>query len=806
MKSHLRCVVLGLLSAAFGYCANVDAEDVLKTGDGQPGQSLIGYTEHRTNLPGGRQANVSTNRAMVVKTDGTGRRLVGGELVNEVGAWTQFAGWSPDGRTAIVLRGWESVENARWEEEHKAFRFTPDGWLVDSYFVDVATGKADNVTAVDRVSFYNSGLFFWPNDPKRLGFTALIGGISKPFRMDLDGRNKTDLTKGSNGFAYGFSSSPDGSRISYHENYQVYLANADGSQRTHVKTGHPFVFAPSWSPDGKWLLFVSGEHYDCHPHIVKADGTELKKLADRGGYRGVTEFLDVPDYHGGSSDIPVWAVDGESVFYTAKVGKNVELFRVTLGGHSERLTTSADGTSHYHPKPSPDGKSLAYGSKRNGVRNLYAMRLSDRHEHALTELATGHAAMHVHWQPATAITSRADGQTQLLPVTAESATQLARATETGLMEVAPVHLPPLDAGDCNHYGWPIATMTGKTIVVMHRRIPGHKAVGAGGPAKEMSYGIVLHSEDGGKTWSKPFDLRDCMKPEDRERGGLVPLSHRAKFDKGNKSPLGYKVHLHSIGTTRDGAVVAINNHGVFRSEDAGRNWSHFSTALRDDTFLHEIINLGPRLIDHPEHGLWAFGNWFGEVDTYHTLRKQLVALRSRDGGASWQVEEHSVGFPQYEPAALLHQDKLLLVTRDQTKVNSHKQISWWPGEEPQVVDTNLKDPRLVDTVDFFLNPQTGRFEIVRSERHHMELWLWSMDPAEWDKGQWRRECRLLACKGNFYSTGDGFHPGGAVVDEQRGVQHIFIYSGHPNGPAGVFRITRSLDTTRLAATINSTQR
>ena len=39
--------------------------------------------------------------ADVVQADGTGRRAIGGELVNEPGAWTQFAGWSPDGKTAI---------------------------------------------------------------------------------------------------------------------------------------------------------------------------------------------------------------------------------------------------------------------------------------------------------------------------------------------------------------------------------------------------------------------------------------------------------------------------------------------------------------------------------------------------------------------------------------------------------------------------------------------------------------------------------------------------------------------------------
>ena len=242
-------------------------------------------------------------------------------------------------------------------------------------------------------------MFFWQNDPTKLGFTALINGNSNPFRMDRDGRNKTDLTKNSNGFAYGFSSSPDGSRISYHENYQIYLANADGSSRLHIRTGHAFDFAPTWSPDGQWLLFVSGEHYDCHPHVVKADGTGLTKLADRGGYRGVTEFLDVPDFHHGSSDVPIWAMDSKSVFFTAKVGNNVELFQVAIGGEPVRLTTSAEGTLHYHPKPSPDGNWVVYGSKRSGIRNLYVMNLSDHKEYPLTNVAEGFAAMHAYWQP-----------------------------------------------------------------------------------------------------------------------------------------------------------------------------------------------------------------------------------------------------------------------------------------------------------------------------------------------------------------------------------------------------------------------
>jgi TolB protein len=363
------------------------------------GPENIGYTELRTDLPGGRQPNVITMRAAIVGADGTGSRLIAPELSREPNTWTQFAGWSPDGRLAIVGRGWESPENGRWEEEHKQFRYTADGWLYDMNLVDVTTHEVKNLTAVNRVSFHNSGLFFWPGDVTRLGFQALIDGNSHPFSMDRDGGNKRDLTKDSKEFAYGFSASPNGRRIAYHKSYQVYVADSDGSNAHKIATGQPFNFAPQWSPDGEHLLFVAGEHYNCHPHVVQADGTGLRKLADRGGYRGVMEFLDVPDFHGGSSDLPVWSVDGLSVFYTAQVGASTELFRATLEGQSERWTQTASGSTHYHPTPSRDGKSIAYGSKRDGVRQLYVMRLSDRSETPITRLEKGRAAMWPHWQP-----------------------------------------------------------------------------------------------------------------------------------------------------------------------------------------------------------------------------------------------------------------------------------------------------------------------------------------------------------------------------------------------------------------------
>jgi len=410
-------VLVALLLVA-AQCAGATEPPVAAATHGAPArpQVAVGYTAHATALAGGRLANVATSRALLLLPDREPVELVP-HLAAEADSWTQFAGWFPDGATAIVVRGWESRDNAAWEEEHGQFRFRPGDWLVDTWLLDMATGRADNVTAVERVSDYNSGLFAWPGDPTRLGFTALVDGVSKPFAMDRDGRRKTDLARESRGFAYGFSGSPDGSRAAWHENYQVWLADADGGNRLRIDTGRPFNFAPSWSPDGRWLLFLAGTHHDCHPHVVRSDGSGLRKLADRGGYRGVTQFLDVPDFHDGSSDVPTWSHDGRAVFFTARVDvpraagdappppETVELFQVHLDGDAERrrLTTSPPGTTHYHPRPSPDGAWLLYGSRRavagGMARNLFARRLADGIEVQLTAEPPGRAAMHGHWQP-----------------------------------------------------------------------------------------------------------------------------------------------------------------------------------------------------------------------------------------------------------------------------------------------------------------------------------------------------------------------------------------------------------------------
>jgi len=389
---------LALLSLA-GLLAVIAGCKTMRT-SGDRSRYLIGYTDLRCDDLRGQFYNWRTSRATIVRADGTGRREIGASLITRSNQWTQFAGWWSDGRQAVVSILWESEENYLWERAHKTFRHT-EGWLVDGCLVDIDTGVARNVTAVERVSNYNAGVTPWPGDPTHATFAPLINGIQHPFVMDADGRNKRDLASGPDGFTYGCNVSPNGKRITYNKNYLVYVAEKDGTnpRRVDETAGHDFQFIPTWSPDGEWILFLSGQHYKCHPYLVRADGTGLRKLADRGTYTSTMEPLTHPDFHSASSDLPAWSPDSQWVYYTAQVGDSVELMRVSLAGDVQQLTHSPAGTANYHPKVSPDGKLVVFGSTRDGAGAQYVANADGTDIRAITRPTPGRVQMHAYWQP-----------------------------------------------------------------------------------------------------------------------------------------------------------------------------------------------------------------------------------------------------------------------------------------------------------------------------------------------------------------------------------------------------------------------
>ena len=360
---------------------------------------FLGYSRLRTDLPGGRHANIYTMRAMACGVDENAKpRQIAGELADERTS-TQFAGWSPDGELAIIGRYWKDPDAADREEREKNFLHIAGNLLYDSWLVNFETGEKTNVTAVDRISFYNAGLKYWPNDPDKLTFQAIINGRGHPIIMNKDGTGKRDLLETGKGFTYGAVPSPDGKTLAYQTDYKIRIEY--GGEMITINTGFDFNFGPLWSPDGKWLSFVAGNTHKTPDsvYLVSNDGKTLRKLCDRGGYRGYMLFLDVPDYHEGSSDVPVWASDGSCIYLTRADSGTLDIWKTDLSGNLTRLTNTAAGVNNYHPSPSPDGKLICFGSDMSGTRQLHIMRSDGYDSRQLTHVPRHNAAMWAYWRP-----------------------------------------------------------------------------------------------------------------------------------------------------------------------------------------------------------------------------------------------------------------------------------------------------------------------------------------------------------------------------------------------------------------------
>ncbi len=68
-------------------------------------------------------------------------------------------------------------------------------------------------------------------------------------------------------------------------NREVYIMNADGSNVRQLTPSGGNSQGPSFSPDGKWVVFTAyfdnyGDDHGCEIYIIRIDGTDLRRLTN----------------------------------------------------------------------------------------------------------------------------------------------------------------------------------------------------------------------------------------------------------------------------------------------------------------------------------------------------------------------------------------------------------------------------------------------------------------------------------------------------------------------------------------------
>ncbi|MFL6449946.1 MAG: TolB family protein [Bryobacteraceae bacterium] len=75
---------------------------------------------------------------------------------------------------------------------------------------------------------------------------------------------------------------------------ELFVADADGRNARQITNCNCASFAPTFSPDGKQILF-SSNHHDSDGrkfelYLINVDGTNLRQLTNFGGFTSFPEF------------------------------------------------------------------------------------------------------------------------------------------------------------------------------------------------------------------------------------------------------------------------------------------------------------------------------------------------------------------------------------------------------------------------------------------------------------------------------------------------------------------------------------
>jgi Tol biopolymer transport system component len=128
--------------------------------------------------------------------------------------------------------------------------------------------------------------------------------------------------------------------------------------------------APSWSPDGNSIAFVSFRNGKGDIYVMNTRGGDQRRLTSDPGHE----------------DLPTWSPDGKRIAFVSDRAGNLEIYVMNADGSGQTRLTFGPGAD-YSPTWSPDGKRIAWRSDRDGNAEIYAMNADGSNQVRLTNSA-----------------------------------------------------------------------------------------------------------------------------------------------------------------------------------------------------------------------------------------------------------------------------------------------------------------------------------------------------------------------------------------------------------------------------------
>jgi Tol biopolymer transport system component len=233
----------------------------------------------------------------------------------------------------------------------------------------------------------------WSPDGEKIAFEG--GGNDRDiYVVNGDGSGRTELTF-SSAFDGDPAWSPDAQTIAFEStragNSDVFTIDVGGSRETQLTTTPGLDGDPAWSPDGSKIAFTSTRDGNKEIYVMNADGSGQTRLTNNGG---VVKNVDTDQV----DQDPTWSPDGRSIAFESTRDGNFEIYRMDADGTAQRRLTFHLGLDAL-PEWSPDGKRIAFESNRagKGTRDVWTMDVNGGTLKRLTSRATAFSPPS--WQP-----------------------------------------------------------------------------------------------------------------------------------------------------------------------------------------------------------------------------------------------------------------------------------------------------------------------------------------------------------------------------------------------------------------------